>query len=104
MAFTDDFNRADGALGAGWSPIATDGGLTIVSSRAQAAQDAHLGNYRTGESYEDDQYAEVEVTSALLDSGDFIGAMIRCTGTGEDFYTVFYFNCLLYTSPSPRDS
>lgn len=87
----DDFNRANGALAnPPWLPFTTDGGLTISSSKALNGSAAHKGNFRS-ESFDDDQYGEVEVTTDPA-AGDFYGPVVRCQNNGDDFYTVFYFN------------
>lgn len=90
-AVIDNFNRANsGSLGAGWTPLTTDGGLTIAGNEVASTAAAHLGNYRNDQIYSDDQYAEIEVTSTPLAAGDFIGVMARAKNGGRDFYTVFY--------------
>ena len=55
-AATDDFNRADGGLGAAWAAVA-DGGLSIVSGHVAGTPGAIAGDTRIGESYGSDQYS-----------------------------------------------
>ena len=59
---SDDFNRADGGLGASWTAIA-DGGLSIASQAVAGSSGGLAGDIRTGETYAGDQYSQVEVTS-----------------------------------------
>ena len=62
---SDDFNRADGGLGAGWAAM-SDGGLSIVSQQVVGTANAQAGDIRVGESYGSDQYSQIEVTSTQL--------------------------------------
>src|SRR5262252_9629984 len=66
---SDNFNRANGSLGAGWTDV-SDGGLAIVSQAAAGTASAGVsGDIRTGESYPSDQYSQVQVTSTQLTGG-----------------------------------
>ena len=88
---SDNFNRANGALGAGWSNL-TAGGMAIVSNQIKAPSNgAVLGNLRT-ESYNADQFSEATLTSSTLNVGDFIGLVVRGTSGGANCYFGFYFN------------
>src|SRR5262249_21915097 len=70
---SDDFNRANGSLGANWADI-SDGGLAIVSQAVAGTASAGVsGDIRTAESYGSDQYSQVQVTSAQLTGGQWIG-------------------------------
>src|SRR6185369_12634822 len=46
---SDDFNRANGGLGASWVAM-SDGGLSIASQRVVGAAGTHAGDIRAGES------------------------------------------------------
>ena len=90
---SDNFNRADGPLGANWTDI-SDGGLTI-SSQAVAGTNASgtSGDIRTAENYSSNQYSQVEVTSSQLTGNQWIGAMVRMQNSGQDGYAgIYYWN------------
>jgi hypothetical protein len=90
-AATDDFNRADGSLGASWSDM-NDGGLVIASQAAVGTAGAGVsGDIRTAESYSDGQYSQVEVTSTQLSGGQWIGPAVRAQNGGQDAYAGIYF-------------
>ena len=87
---SDNFNRADGSLGAGWTDMG-QGGLTISSqvvSGTQAAGDS--GDIRTGETYSGDQFSQVEVTSTP-DGGQWIGPAVRAQNGGQSLYVGIYY-------------
>ena len=87
---TDNFNRANGPLGANWTDI-SDGGLAI-SSQAAAGNSATgiSGDMRTGENYSSDQYSQVEVTSTQLTGTQWIGPAVRAQNGGQDGYVGIY--------------
>ena len=87
----DDFDRVDGGLGSGWAAM-SDGGLSIVSQVAVGTEGALAGDVRVGESYGSDQYSQIEVTSALLPVGDWIGATVRSQSGGQDSYLGLYWD------------
>jgi Bacterial Ig-like domain/Putative esterase len=86
----DDFNRADGILGAGWAPM-SDGGLSIVSQEVAGPAGALAGDIRSNETYGSDQYSQVEVTSTQLSGGEWIGPSVRSQNGGQDTYLGIYF-------------
>ena len=93
----DDFNRADGALGAGWAPIG-DGGLSIGSQHVSGTKvAANAGDVRVAENYPSDQYSQLEVTSNSLgpdttgDAGAWIGPAVRSQNGGQNLYVGIYF-------------
>src|SRR5215475_4863441 len=87
---SDDFNRANGSLGAGWTDV-SDGGLAIVSQAVAGTAGAGVsGDIRTGESYPSDQYSQVQVTSAQLSGGQWIGLMVRAQNGGLKAYVGIY--------------
>ena len=51
----DDFDRTDGALGAGWAAM-SDGGLSIASQAVIGTAGTLAGDIRTAENYDSDQY------------------------------------------------
>ena len=87
---SDDFNRANGSLGANWTDI-SDGGLAIASQAvAGTASAAVSGDIRTAESYTSDQYSQVAVTSTQLTGGQWIGPMVRAQNGGKSAYVGTY--------------
>jgi hypothetical protein len=86
---TDDFNRADGGLGPNWTAVA-DGGLSI-SSQAVLGSSATAGDIRTGESYASDQSSQVQLTSAQLSGGQWVGPAVRMQNGGQNQYLGIYF-------------
>src|SRR5215813_5651016 len=87
---SDDFNRANGSLGAGWADI-TDGGLAIAGQAAAGTSATVVsGDIRTGEAYPSDQYSQVQVTSAQLTGGQWIGPMVRAQNGGLNAYVGIY--------------
>jgi Putative esterase len=87
---TDDFNRANGGLGANWTAV-SDGALSI-SSQAVLGLSATAGAIRTGESYSSDQSSQIEVTSTQLASGQWIGPAVRMQNGGQNVYLGLYFS------------
>ena len=96
-AGADDFNRADGGLGANWAAI-SDGGLSISSQAVVGSSSGLAGDIRTGETYASDQYSQVEVTSTQLSGGQWIGPAVRTQNGGQDTYLGIYF----WNSGSPQ--
>ena len=86
---TDNFNRADGGLGANWTAV-SDGSASI-SSQAVLGSSATAGDIRTGEAYASDQSSQVEVTSTQLTGGQWIGPAVRMQNAGQDQYLGIYF-------------
>jgi len=90
LTASDDFNRADGALGSNWTAM-SDGALTI-SSQVVAGGNAGLsGDTRTAETYQSDQYSQVQVTSTQLTGSQWIGPAVRSQNSGQDLYLGIYF-------------
>lgn len=74
---TDDFNRADGALGANWT-TAYNGGYLILSNEARSNGSSNDAcSLYTGASFNDDQYAEATVAQAPLTHYYALGVATR---------------------------
>jgi hypothetical protein len=86
----DDFNRANGGLGASWTNI-SDGGLSISSQAVAGASSRIAGDIRTAGAYTSDQYSQVEVTSAQLTGSQWIGPAVRVQNGGKNTYLGIYF-------------
>ncbi len=86
---SDGFNRANGALGAGWTDD-SDGGLSIVSDQV-VGNGGNSGDLRTGESYPSDQFSQLVVGSTQLSGGQWIGPAVRMQASGQSGYVGFYY-------------
>lgn len=78
---TDNFNRADGGLGANWTTNALYGAPQIVSN--QLSNDAGTkGAYYTGVAFANDHYAQAKLVANL------VGVSVRVVNTGgeSNFY------------------
>jgi hypothetical protein len=88
---SDDFNRADGGLGASWTDI-SDGGLSISSQVVSGTRAAgYSGGMRSAEVFGGDQYSQVEVGATQLSGGQWIGPGVRMQNGGQDGYLGIYF-------------
>ena len=89
---SDDFNRADGGLGANWTAM-SDGGMAISSQQVTGSAGVLTGDMRTAESFSSDQYSEVEVTSTQLTGGQWVGPAVRVQTGGQNGYLgIYYWN------------
>ncbi len=86
---TDDFNRADGALGPAWAAMG-DGGLAISSQVVTGTSAAFSGATNVGVTYASDQSSQIEVTATQLSGGQWIGAVVRAQNGGQDLYLGLY--------------
>ena len=89
-SYHDDFNRADGDLGAGWVSM-SDGALSIASQQVESASGALAGDTRAGERYGNDQYSRVTLTPTQLTNGEWVGPAVRSQNGGQDLYLGIYF-------------
>ena len=87
---SDNFNRADGGLGSGWTAV-SDGAMSISSQAVAGVGGATTGDIRTAETYGSDQFSQVEVTSAQLSGGQWVGPAVRMQNGGQDAYLGIYF-------------
>ena len=86
----DDFDRANGSLGRNWTGI-RDGALSI-SSHAVTGRGGLAGDTWTAGTFTGDQYSQIEVRSARLTAGQWIGAAVRVRDGGLDAYAGIYFS------------
>jgi hypothetical protein len=88
---SDDFNRANGALGANWTST-SDGGLTINSQvAAGATSGAPSGSIWSAGTFTSNQFSQIEVTSTQLTGGQWIAAVVRAQNSGKNGYAGLYF-------------
>jgi Putative esterase len=89
----DDFNRANGRLGAGWTDM--PGGRLVISSRTVAgtsggAAPRAAGAIWTSDAFTSDQYSQVQVTAAQPTGSQWIGSAVRAQGGGQNAYVGIY--------------
>ena len=94
---SDDFNRANGALGSSWTAM-SDGAMTISSQVAAGGNSGVSGDTRTAETYTSNQYSQVQVTATQLTGGQWIGPAVRSQNNGQNLYLGIYF----WNSGSPQ--
>ena len=69
---SDDFDRADGALGANWSDT-SDGGLAISGDQVTGTNAGAVGDSWAADSFSSNQYSEVKVSSTALSGDQWVG-------------------------------
>ena len=87
---TDNFNRADGPLGSGWTDMSV-GGLAISGQAVIGTNGGNSGDIRTGENYTSDQSSQIEVSSTQISGGQWIGPAVRAQNGGQSLYIGIYF-------------
>ena len=87
---TDNFNRANGTLGASWTDM-SDGGLAISSQVVAGTKTGTSGDIRTAETYTSDQSSQIEVTATQISGGQWIGPAVRAQNGGQNLYLGIYF-------------
>jgi hypothetical protein len=90
LTASDDFNRANGALGSNWTAMA-DGAMTISSQMVAGGNSGQSGDTRTAETYTSDQYSQIQVTSTQLTGSQWIGAVARSQNSGLSLYLGLYY-------------
>lgn len=84
----DDFNRADGGLGASWT--AHTSGPPAISADGVVGVTSASGSTWTGDDFTSDQSSRVNIITAPS-SGDWVGVTARAQ-SGNDFYLAVSFN------------
>lgn len=111
---TDDFNRADGGLGANWSEAATaytDNQPVIVSNEVKSGGEGSYDNasYWNANSFANDQYAKARISALPASGTSLMGVMVRGNGTdycfnqykrdsGSNKSRIYWFNAGAYTA------
>ena len=86
-SFSDNFNRADGALGSNWTADATWGGLSVFSNAARGGfSDAVSMVATSAADFSDDHYAEVEFS--VVGNFDLGGPVVRWDGDGNGYLLI----------------
>ncbi len=86
---TDNFNRANGSLGAGWTAI-SDGAMVIAGDMVQGGNTGDTGEIRTGETYSSNHFSQIQVASQPS-GGQWIAAGVRLQNGGQNGYAGLYF-------------
>ena len=87
---SDDFNRANGALGSNWTAI-SDGAMSISSQQVIGKANATTGDIRTAETYPSNQFSQIQSTSTALSGGQWIAAAVRLQNGGQNGYVGLYY-------------
>ncbi len=85
----DNFNRANGSLGAGWTAT-SDGAMVIAGNVAQGGSSGNTGEIRTGETYSSNHFSQIQVASQPS-GGQWIAAGVRLQNGGQNGYAGLYF-------------
>jgi hypothetical protein len=86
---SDNFQRADGPLGSNWTDI-TDGGMSI-SGDAATGTSGVSGDVWTANTFGNDQFSQITLTSTQLTGSQWIGGAVRSDNSGQDAYAGIYF-------------
>jgi hypothetical protein len=87
---SDNFARANGSLGPNWTAM-TDGPLAISSQMVIGTNaNGNSGDTRTAETYANDQYSTIQVSSTPLTGTQWIGPTVRVQGNGTGLYVGTY--------------
>ena len=87
---SDNFNRANGSLGANWTDM-TVGGMAISNDAVVGTQAAgNSGDIYTGTTFGSDQSSQIQVTSTPLGGGQWIGPTVRAQNGGQSLYLGIY--------------
>ena len=80
----DDFNRADGPLGANWTkPLASENNLVIVNNQVGVdVEESHNYAFWSADSFSEDQYSQITITKM----GSWPGVIVRADGILDRFY------------------
>ena len=89
IAASDDFNRADGRLGANWTkPLASQNNLVIVNNQVGVdVEDSHNYAFWSADSFSQDQYSQVRIGNV----GPWNGVIARAQPFIDRFYMAFVF-------------
>jgi len=93
---TDDFNRADGTLGANWTTIAGFANPAIVTNQVQPNAVGGTGSLSlyTGTTFPNDQYAKTSIIAALTANTRNPGLLLRGTTAARTEYECVLFGPL----------
>jgi len=89
IAASDNFNRADGGLGANWTePLASENNLVIVNNQVGVdVENSHNYAFWSANSFSQDQYSQVRISNV----GPWNGVIVRAQPIIDRFYLAFVF-------------
>ena len=87
---SDNFSRADGPLGANWTDI-SDGAMAISSGTVIGTAGRVTGDVWNANTFASDQFSQIQLTSAQLTGGQWVGPAVRVQNSGQDGYVGFYY-------------
>jgi hypothetical protein len=93
---TDDFNRADGGLGANWTTAQNQLAPLIVSNVVQpnAVGSTESAAFYTATSFSPNQYSQVVLVQILTDFNRHAGVLLRCQAGVQTYYEIMCFGAL----------
>lgn len=83
---TDNFNRADGGLGANWTTLDGHGAPQISSQVVVWDGASDSGAFYSGASFADDQYSQVKVVA----SANYYGVLARANNTDSGYAYMWF--------------
>jgi hypothetical protein len=96
--FSDDFNRANGAIGANYDSV--NGGLNVISNQVRGTNNGQLNLSTVKTSVVDftnDHEAQITIAAAV--GSDLAGPMVRSAGTTANGY---YLYCDIFAATNRR--
>lgn len=86
---TDNFNRANGAVGASWTTVSSQGGLVVASNQLEASSyGTDSAAFYNGVTWPNDQYSQIQAITSTQTFGN-IGVLCRASSSANTFY-----NCI----------
>lgn len=90
-AITDNFNRAnENPLAGNWIQRETGGNIILDTNRITGEENQECAAYwdEAENNFTDDHYSEIELVES--NASGYVGAMVRCSISGVDYYAVFF--------------
>jgi hypothetical protein len=89
---SDNFNRADGALGANWHGESPDAAMAIVSQQAVGVSAVSPNSgYWSADSFGADQFSQATITVHPA-SGKWVGVTVRALADGTEYLLIAFNN------------
>src|SRR5262245_16725233 len=86
---TDNFNRADGGLGANWTTITSETAMAIVSNHAEPSNTgADCSARYSARTWANDQNSRVKIVAVALGVEQGMGPFVRCASAARTYYRV----------------
>lgn len=91
---TDNFNRANGAIGANWTqPPASGATLNVISNQCGvSATSTFCADFWNADTFPNDQYSEVVIGTAPTSGSEAVGVIVRAKTGTDEFYLGFVTN------------